>query len=90
MVAAGPQPRTLDVTGLNDADRVFGLSPEGIILINPNTGTLPIFPIGEVQKRVVGDWKSLADMARVVGNVGSGLYDLAYNVQSGAGTLGNN
>ena len=28
---------------LDDADRVFALSPEEIALINPNTGTLPIF-----------------------------------------------
>ncbi|MEV0328205.1 DNA methyltransferase [Micromonospora echinospora] len=32
-----------DVMGLDEADRVFGLSPEEVILINPNTGTLPIF-----------------------------------------------
>ena len=33
----------LDTTDLDDADRVFALSPEEIALINPNTGTLPIF-----------------------------------------------
>ncbi len=33
----------LDVTDLDDADRVFALSPEEIALLNPNTGTLPIF-----------------------------------------------
>ncbi|MEU1705099.1 DNA methyltransferase [Streptomyces sp. NPDC005706] len=32
-----------DTTDLEHADRVFALSPEEIILINPNTGTLPIF-----------------------------------------------
>ncbi|MEV1022010.1 DNA methyltransferase [Streptomyces sp. NPDC050264] len=32
-----------DPTELDDADRVFSLSPEEIALINPNTGTLPIF-----------------------------------------------
>ena len=33
----------LDTTDLDDADRVFALSPEEITLLNPNTGTLPIF-----------------------------------------------
>ena len=33
----------LDTADLDDADRVFALSPEEIALINPNTGTLPIF-----------------------------------------------
>jgi hypothetical protein len=33
----------LDTPDLDDADRVFVLSPEEIALINPNTGTLPIF-----------------------------------------------
>ncbi|MEZ5151987.1 Eco57I restriction-modification methylase domain-containing protein [Rhodococcus zopfii] len=33
----------LDVTDLEDSDRIFALSPEEIGLINPNTGTLPIF-----------------------------------------------
>ena len=33
----------LDTPDLDDADRVFALSPEEIALINPNTGTLPIF-----------------------------------------------
>jgi Eco57I restriction-modification methylase len=33
----------LDITDLENADRVFALSPEEITLINPNTGTLPIF-----------------------------------------------
>ncbi|WP_405796203.1 Eco57I restriction-modification methylase domain-containing protein [Streptomyces sp. NBC_01506] len=32
-----------DTADLDDADRVFALSPEEIALINPNTGTLPIF-----------------------------------------------
>ncbi|MGP3756152.1 Eco57I restriction-modification methylase domain-containing protein [Streptomyces sp. IBSNAI001] len=32
-----------DSSDLDDADRVFALSPEEISLINPNTGTLPIF-----------------------------------------------
>ncbi|MEO3765363.1 DNA methyltransferase [Streptomyces sp. B8F3] len=32
-----------DPTDLDDAERVFALSPEEIALINPNTGTLPIF-----------------------------------------------
>ncbi|GAA3981892.1 N-6 DNA methylase [Thermobifida alba] len=32
-----------DVEDLSKADRVFELSPEEIKLINPNTGTLPIF-----------------------------------------------
>ncbi|GAA2884030.1 N-6 DNA methylase [Streptosporangium fragile] len=32
-----------DTVDLDDADRVFALSPEEIALINPNTGTLPIF-----------------------------------------------
>ncbi|MFJ6568824.1 Eco57I restriction-modification methylase domain-containing protein [Streptomyces sp. NPDC091292] len=32
-----------DPADLDDADRVFALSPEEIALINPNTGTLPIF-----------------------------------------------
>ncbi|WP_432174086.1 Eco57I restriction-modification methylase domain-containing protein [Streptomyces sp. Tue6028] len=32
-----------DTADLEDADRVFALSPEEITLINPNTGTLPIF-----------------------------------------------
>lgn len=32
-----------DTTDLEDTDRVFTLSPEEITLINPNTGTLPIF-----------------------------------------------
>ncbi|MDT0343507.1 Eco57I restriction-modification methylase domain-containing protein [Streptomyces litchfieldiae] len=32
-----------DTEDLADADRVFALSPEEIALINPNTGTLPIF-----------------------------------------------
>jgi hypothetical protein len=33
----------LDTVELDDADRVFELSPEEIALINPNTGNLPIF-----------------------------------------------
>jgi hypothetical protein len=33
----------LDVSDLDDIDRVFALSPEEISLLNPNTGTLPIF-----------------------------------------------
>jgi hypothetical protein len=33
----------LDTADLDDAERVFALSPEEIALINPNTGTLPIF-----------------------------------------------
>ncbi|MEU7347947.1 DNA methyltransferase [Streptomyces bacillaris] len=32
-----------DPSDLGDAERVFALSPEEITLINPNTGTLPIF-----------------------------------------------
>ncbi|MFF0257395.1 Eco57I restriction-modification methylase domain-containing protein [Streptomyces microflavus] len=32
-----------DPADLGDAERVFALSPEEITLINPNTGTLPIF-----------------------------------------------
>ncbi|TCO58276.1 Eco57I restriction-modification methylase domain-containing protein [Actinocrispum wychmicini] len=32
-----------DTTDLDDADRVFALSPAEIDLINPNTGNLPIF-----------------------------------------------
>ncbi|MFJ1595491.1 Eco57I restriction-modification methylase domain-containing protein [Streptomyces sp. NPDC088261] len=32
-----------DPMDLGDAERVFALSPEEIALINPNTGTLPIF-----------------------------------------------
>ncbi|MEV6799500.1 DNA methyltransferase [Micromonospora rifamycinica] len=32
-----------DPTDLDDADRVFALAPEEITLINPNTGTLPVF-----------------------------------------------
>jgi hypothetical protein len=32
-----------DVPDLDDPDRVFGLGPEELALINPNTGTLPIF-----------------------------------------------
>lgn len=33
----------LDTADLDDTNRVFALSPEEIALINPNTGTLPIF-----------------------------------------------
>ena len=33
----------LDTADLDDADRAFALSPDEIALINPNTGTLPIF-----------------------------------------------
>ncbi len=33
----------LDTAELDDANRVFDLSPEELALINPNTGTLPIF-----------------------------------------------
>jgi hypothetical protein len=33
----------LGTADLDDAERVFALSPEEIALINPNTGTLPIF-----------------------------------------------
>jgi hypothetical protein len=33
----------VDTADLDDADRIFALSPEEIALINPNTGTLPIF-----------------------------------------------
>jgi len=33
----------LDTADLDDTERVFALSPEEIALINPNTGTLPIF-----------------------------------------------
>ncbi|MGW4102285.1 Eco57I restriction-modification methylase domain-containing protein [Streptomyces sp. NPDC004976] len=32
-----------EVTELDDMNRVFALSPEELALINPNTGTLPIF-----------------------------------------------
>lgn len=32
-----------DVVDLEDSDRIFALTPEEIDLINPNTGTLPIF-----------------------------------------------
>ncbi|MET8418933.1 Eco57I restriction-modification methylase domain-containing protein [Streptomyces sp. NPDC005134] len=32
-----------DPSDLDDADRTFALSPEEIALINPNTGTMPIF-----------------------------------------------
>ena len=32
-----------EVADLDDPDRVFALSPEELALINPNTGTLPIF-----------------------------------------------
>ncbi|MEV0402999.1 N-6 DNA methylase [Actinoallomurus sp. NPDC050550] len=32
-----------DALDLDDTNRVFELSPEEIILINPNTGTLPVF-----------------------------------------------
>ncbi|QGN46424.1 hypothetical protein GKC29_06005 [Micromonospora sp. WMMC415] len=44
-------------------------------------------PIGEIQKRVFGDWEALAVMAPVIGNMGGALHDVAYNVQSGATTL---
>jgi hypothetical protein len=33
----------LDVTDLDDRDRVFELTPKDVARINPNTGTLPIF-----------------------------------------------
>ena len=33
----------LDTAELDDVDRVFALSPEDLALINPNSGTLPIF-----------------------------------------------
>ena len=33
----------LDMAELDDVDRVFALAPEELALINPNTGTLPIF-----------------------------------------------
>jgi hypothetical protein len=33
----------LDTEDLDDPDRVFSLSPEEIAILNPNTGTLPIF-----------------------------------------------
>ncbi|MFJ7072869.1 Eco57I restriction-modification methylase domain-containing protein [Streptomyces sp. NPDC098781] len=32
-----------EITELDDPERVFALSPEDLTLINPNTGTLPIF-----------------------------------------------
>ena len=32
-----------DPTDLDDAEKVFSLSPEEVFLINPNTGTLPVF-----------------------------------------------
>ncbi|MFD5001969.1 Eco57I restriction-modification methylase domain-containing protein [Streptomyces mutabilis] len=32
-----------DITDLDDVNRVFALSPADLALINPNTGTLPIF-----------------------------------------------
>ena len=32
-----------DATNLDDAERTFALAPEEVNLINPNTGTLPIF-----------------------------------------------
>ncbi|WP_424921217.1 Eco57I restriction-modification methylase domain-containing protein [Streptomyces sp. wa1] len=32
-----------DITDLEDPNRVFALSPEDLALINPNTGTLPVF-----------------------------------------------
>ncbi|MEV8476424.1 DNA methyltransferase [Streptomyces sp. NPDC051173] len=32
-----------DITDLDDPNRVFALSPEDLDLINPNTGTLPVF-----------------------------------------------
>lgn len=32
-----------DITDLDNPERVFALSPEDLTLINPNTGTLPIF-----------------------------------------------
>ncbi|MFF1692063.1 Eco57I restriction-modification methylase domain-containing protein [Streptomyces sp. NPDC058257] len=32
-----------DVTAIEDPERVFALKPEDLALINPNTGTLPIF-----------------------------------------------
>ncbi|GAA0901089.1 Eco57I restriction-modification methylase domain-containing protein [Streptomyces thermoalcalitolerans] len=32
-----------DITDLDDSERVFAMTPEDLALINPNTGTLPIF-----------------------------------------------
>ncbi|WP_167152779.1 DNA methyltransferase [Streptomyces sp. MBT27] len=32
-----------DITDLDDPNRVFALTPEDLSLINPNTGTLPVF-----------------------------------------------
>ncbi|MFI8093857.1 hypothetical protein ACIF9R_37075 [Streptomyces sp. NPDC086080] len=32
-----------EITDLDNANRVFALSPEDLALINPNTGTLPVF-----------------------------------------------
>ncbi|WAL98374.1 Eco57I restriction-modification methylase domain-containing protein [Streptomyces sp. Je 1-369] len=32
-----------DITELDDPNRVFALSPEELTLLNPNTGTLPVF-----------------------------------------------
>jgi hypothetical protein len=53
----------LDTAELDDAGRIFALSPEELALVNPNTGTLPIFRNGrdaslttEIYQRVPVLW----------------------------------
>src|SRR6266567_1173121 len=60
-----------EVTDLDDPGRVFALSPGELTLINPNTGTLPIFRSGRdaaLTAEVYGHVPVLWDEAKTDGN----------------------
>ncbi|WP_381795508.1 Eco57I restriction-modification methylase domain-containing protein [Streptomyces niveus] len=73
-----------DPVDLDDADRVFALSPEEIALINPNTGTLPIFRTrrdadltAEIYRRIPVLWNETERGGNPWGVTFKRLFDMA-------------
>jgi hypothetical protein len=68
---------------LDDGERVFALSPEEITLINPNTGTLPVFRnrrdadlILSVYRRIPVLWNETAKQGNPWGITSKRLFDM--------------
>ncbi|GAA4619407.1 N-6 DNA methylase [Actinoallomurus liliacearum] len=72
-----------DTTDLDDARRVFELSPDEIALINPNTGTLPIFRsrhdadlTASIYRRIPVLWNDMAPDGNPWGIAFKRLFDM--------------
>ncbi|MBM7437661.1 Eco57I restriction-modification methylase domain-containing protein [Streptomyces sp. HB132] len=72
-----------DPAELDDADRVFSLSPEEIALINPNTGTLPVFRSRRnadlavsVYRRIPVLWNEVVEQGNPWGLTSKRLFDM--------------